>query len=70
MGSDLSGYLGYCWSVAVAALPSKGKALMEKLNRQEKDVKTQELAWAWKTLVDAGPKGVSALKEEFKKVEE
>ena len=31
--------LGYCWSVAVAALPDEGKALMEKwLGRQDKDI--------------------------------
>jgi hypothetical protein len=31
--------LGYCWSVAVAALPVEGKALMEKwLVKQDKDV--------------------------------
>ncbi len=31
--------LGYCWSVAVAALPSEGKTLMEKwLVRQDKDI--------------------------------
>ncbi len=32
--------LGYCWSVAVAALPAEGKALMEKwLVNQDKDVR-------------------------------
>ena len=32
--------LGYCWSVAVAALPEKGKALMEKwLVRPDKDIR-------------------------------
>jgi hypothetical protein len=31
--------LGYCWSVAVAALPEEGKALMEKwLASQDKDI--------------------------------
>ena len=31
--------LGYCWSVAVAALPDEGKALMEKwLGKQDKDI--------------------------------
>ncbi len=31
--------LGYCWSVAVAALPDEGKALMEKwLNTADKDI--------------------------------
>ena len=32
--------LGYCWSVAVAALPAEGKALMEKwLVKLDKDVR-------------------------------
>ena len=32
--------LGYCWSVAVAALPAEGKALMEKwLVKPDKDVR-------------------------------
>jgi hypothetical protein len=32
--------LGYCWSVAVVALPSEGKALMEKwLGTAEKDIR-------------------------------
>jgi hypothetical protein len=31
--------LGYCWSVAVAALPVEGKAMMEKwLGKQDKDI--------------------------------
>jgi hypothetical protein len=31
--------LGYCWSVAVAALPLEGKALMEKwLVKPDKDI--------------------------------
>ncbi len=37
--------LGYCWSVAVAALPHEGKALMEKwLVAVDKDIRwiTQE----------------------------
>jgi hypothetical protein len=32
--------LGYCWSVAVAALPAEGKALMEKwLAKSDKDIR-------------------------------
>jgi hypothetical protein len=32
--------LGYCWSVAVVALPEKGKAMMEKwMGRADKDVR-------------------------------
>lgn len=61
--------LGYCWSVAVAALPSEGKALMERwLARPDRDVRwimkenlkkarlvRMDAAWvaAWRSEVEA-----------------
>jgi len=51
---------------AVAAMRKIDPATMTE---QQQQVKSQELGQAWKTLMDAGPKGAAALKEELRKVD-
>lgn len=53
---------------------NKAVAAMRKINltslsEKQKQAKSQELDKAWKTVVDAGPKGIAALKEEIRKID-
>jgi hypothetical protein len=67
-------------SVAMSAEPSaadklaKAVAVMRKihpaaLSEKQQEAKSQELDEAWKTLIDAGPAGAAALKDELKKID-
>lgn len=63
-------------AIEVRATDDLNKAVgaMRKINptslsEEQKQAKSQELDKAWKTLVDAGPKGVAALKEEIRKID-
>jgi len=70
-----------CWLPSIGAAESaaendltKAVAVMRKIDpakmtEQQQLAKSQELGQAWKTLLDAGPKGVAALKEELRKVD-
>jgi len=53
---------------------NKAVAAMRKINltslsEKQKQAKSQELDKAWKTVVDAGSKGIAALKEEIRKID-
>jgi hypothetical protein len=69
-----------CWFPSAVAIEppatddlTKAVAAMRRINPtslsdEQKQAKSQELAKAWKTLVDAGTKCVDALKEEIRKI--